>query len=98
MTIKTFFKRLKEPDALATILPCLKDDHGCPLEIEQMNVALMPVMMCNLLMYSISPTMEDEYNCRTGLMPTDPKKLVKQLTDIETKTQGIMSEMKPEDC
>ena len=97
MTIKTIFKRLKELDALATCLPCLKDDSHCPSDIERMNVSLMPVMMCNLLMRCISPTMEDGYNCMNELLPTDPKKLDDQLTKKETKLKEVMSEMSPED-
>ena len=77
MTIKTFYKHLKELDALAPILPCLKDDPDCPLEIEHMNVPLTPVMMCNLLMGVIFPSMEDEYSYMTDLLPTEPKRLVK---------------------
>ena len=58
----------------------------------------MPVNMCNLLVRSISRTMEDEYNCMTDLMPTDHKKLVEQLTkEIEAKLKEVMSEMKSED-
>ena len=41
--------------------------------------------------------MEDEYNCMTDLMPTDPKKLVEQLTKIETKLKEVTSEISKED-
>ena len=85
MTIKTFYKRLKELDALAHMLPCLKDDPDCPSEIIRMNVPLTPVMMCCLIMRVITPAMENEFCCLTDLLPTDPKKLVDQLTKIETK-------------
>ena len=43
MTIKTFYKRLKEFDALAHMLPCLKYDPDCPPEIIRMNVPLAPL-------------------------------------------------------
>ena len=45
MTIKTFYKRLKELDALAHMLPCLKDDPDCPSEIIRMNAPLTPGIM-----------------------------------------------------
>ena len=96
MTIKTFYKRLKELDALAHMLPCLKDDPDCPLEIVRMNVPLTPVMMCCLLMRVITPAMENEYDCLTDLLPTDPKKLVEQLTKIETKLNEV-NKSNPED-
>ena len=97
MTIETFWKRIKELDALAPMLPCMKDQPGCPAEIERANVSLTPVQMCKLLMRCISDAMEDEYNCMTDVMPTDPKKLVELLTRIETKLKEVKSETKPED-
>ena len=62
-----------------------------------MNVSLTPVNMCNLLMCGMLPTMEDNYNCTTDLMPIDPKKLVEQLTKIGTKPKEVTSEMLSED-
>ena len=97
MTIETFWKRVKELDALAPMLPCLKDQPDCPAEIERANVSLTPVQMCNFLMRCISDAMEDEYNCMTDVMPTDPKKLVELLTKIETKLKEVKKETKPED-
>ena len=97
MTIENFLQRLRQIDALATNLPCLKDDPDCLPEIEQMNVCLTPVMMCNLLVHSISPATEDEHNCMIDLMPTDTKKLAKQLTKVGKKLKEVMSEIKPED-
>ena len=47
-------------------------------------------------MRSISAAMEDGYNCMTDLMPTDPKKLVKLLSKIETELKEVKSE-NPED-
>ena len=78
-------------------LPYLKDQPDCPPEIECMNVSLTPVNMYNLLMHSVLATVEDKCNCMTDLMPADPKKLVKQVTKIETKLKLFPSKMKPED-
>ena len=76
---------------------CLKDKQGCLAEIERKNMSLTPVAMCNLLMQSISPMMEDEYNCMTDSLPTNPKKLVELLSKIETKLKNVQAENKPED-
>ena len=97
MTIETYYKRLKELDALAPMLPCLKDQPDCPTEIERANVSLTPVAMCNLIMRSISPAMEDEYICMTELMPTNPKKFVELLTKIERKLKDVQPKKKTED-
>ena len=40
---------------------------------------------------------KDEYNCMTDLIPADPKKLVKQLTKIETGLKLVTSKMNSED-
>ena len=79
------------------MLPCLKDDPNCPPEIEHMKIPLTPVMMCCLIMRAISPSMENEYNCMTDLLPTDPKRVVEQHTKIETKLKGVTSKMNSED-
>ena len=62
MTIKSYYKRLEEIDALVPSLPYLKDQHDCPSEIECTNLSLTPVNMCNLLMRSVSGAVKDEYN------------------------------------
>ena len=75
-SIKTFHKRLKELDALAPMLSCLKDDPDCLAEAESMDLPLTPVIMCNLLMRVTLPLMKDEYNCMNDLLLTDAKKRV----------------------
>ena len=62
MTIRSFYKRLKEIDALAPSLVCLKDQPDCVIELERMNGSLTPVNMYNLLMCISSTTFEGEYN------------------------------------
>ena len=94
MPIKSYHKRLKEIDALATSLPCLKDQSDFPLEIEYMNVSLEPVNMCNLLIHSILAAVEDyEYNCMTDLILTDPRKIAEKLSRIEIKLKLVTSEI-----
>ena len=85
LLIKPFYKRIKELDDLAHLLPCLKDQPDCPSAVQRMNVCMTPFVMCGLLMRSVNPNIEDEYNCLHANVPTDPKKLVEQLTRIETK-------------
>ena len=97
MTLETFYKRIKNIDDLAPMLPCLKDQPGCPPEIECANVSLTPVKMCKLIMRCISTVMQDEYNCMADMMPTDPRKLVEFLTKIETKLKEVKSETNSED-
>ena len=92
LPIKYFYKRIKELDDLAPSLPCLKDQPNCPAGVERSNVSMSPFEMCNLLMRNVTPKMEDEYNCLHDTVPTDPKKLVEQLTKIETKLRTISSE------
>ena len=41
--------------------------------------------LCNLIMRSISSAVEDEYNCISNLIPTNPDKLVEILSKIEKK-------------
>ena len=97
MTLKTYYKCLKEIITLAPMLTCLKDQSDCPSDTECINVSLITVMMCNLLMWIISPTMKDEYNGMTDVMPADPKKLIELLSKIETKLKEVKSEINPED-
>jgi hypothetical protein len=78
-------------------LPCLKDQPDCPAGVERSNVSMTPFAMCNLLMRNVTPKMEDEYNCLHDTVPTDPKKLVDQLTRIETKLRTISNEHKSDD-
>ena len=85
LPIKPFYKRIKELDDLQVLLPCLKDQPGCPPEVERRNVSMTPFAMCGLLMRNVSVQIEDEYNCLHNTVPTDPKLLVEQLTRIETK-------------
>ena len=92
LPIKYFHKRCAEMDKLAPSLPCLKDQPDCPPGVERNNVSMTPFAMCNLLMRNVSPKMEDEYNCLHDTVPTDPKKLVEQLTKIETKLRTISNE------
>jgi len=94
LPIKIFYKRIKELDDLAPSLPCLKDQPDCPAAVERSNVSMSPFHMCNLLMRNVTPKMEDEYNCLHDTVPTDPKKLVEQLTKIETKLRTISIEEK----
>ena len=96
-TIKSFYNRLKEIDALATSLLCMREQDDFPPEIEFMNVSLTPVNMWNLLMHSVLATVENGCNCMTDLMPTDLKKLGKQFIKIETKLKLVPSKTKPED-
>ena len=72
-------------------------ERPCPPEIECMNISLMSVIMCNMLMRNVLAAVEDEYNCMSDLMPTDPKKLVEQLLGNQIKLKLVTSEMKPED-
>ena len=92
LPFKYFHKRIKELDDLQKLLPCLKDQPDCPPEVERTNVLMTPFAMCTLLMQHVSPRMEDEYNCLCDTVPTDPKKLVAQLTKIETKLRTISNE------
>ena len=63
-----------------------------------MTVSLTPpVAMSKLLMWSISPAIEDEYNCVTDVMPNDPKKLVELLSKIEKLKEEVKSEVSSED-
>ena len=48
-------------------------------------------------MRCIPNAIEDEYNCMTDVMPTDPEKLVELLTKIEPKLRVVESVTKPED-
>lgn len=84
MLIKTFYKRIKEMYDLAPSLPCLKDQPDCPPEVVRRNVSMTPFAMCSLLMRNVSVQVEDENNCMYDIAPTNPKKLVEQLTKIET--------------
>ena len=79
------------------MLPCMKDQHGSPHKIERANVSPTHVAVCKLLMWCNPTAMEDEYNCMTDVMPTDPKKLVELLTKIETRPKEARKETKPED-
>ena len=79
LLIKPFYKCIKELDDLANLLPCLKDQPYCPPAVQQMNVSMTPFIMYSLLMHSVSPHIEDKYNCLHANVPTDPKKLVDQL-------------------
>ena len=97
MTIKSYYKCLKEINVLAPSPPCLKDQPDCLPEIERMNVSLTPINMCNLLIHNVLAAVEDEDNCITNLMPTDPKKLVEQLSRSGMKLKLVTSEMIPED-
>mgnify|MGYP000875615735 FL=1 len=94
LSIKPFYKRVKELDELAPHLPCLKDQPDCPKEVERRNLQMTPFAMCGLLMRNVSIQMEDEYNCLHENVPTDPKKLVDQLTRIETKVRSVAVEKK----
>jgi hypothetical protein len=94
LSIKYFHKRCAEMDKLAPCLPCLKDQPDCPPGVERNNVSMTPFAMCNLLMRNVTPKMEDEYNCLHDTVPTDPKKLVEQLTKIETKLRTISNEQR----
>jgi hypothetical protein len=97
LNIKYFYKRIKELDDLTPSLPCLKDQPDCPAGVERSNVSMTPFAMCNLLMRNVTPKMEDEYFCLHDTVPTDPKKLVEQLTRIETKLRTISNEHKSND-
>ena len=46
---------------------------------------MSPFTMYGLLMRNVSVQIEDKYNCLHNIVPTNPKKLVEQLTKIETK-------------
>jgi len=98
LAIKPFHKRVKELDDLAPSLPCLKDQADCPPEVERRNVSMSPFAMCGLLMRNVSVQIEDEYNCLHNIVPTNPKKLVEQLTKIETKLGSVAPHVpKPND-
>eukprot|EP00957_Ditylum_brightwellii_P132510 10105217-Ditylum_brightwellii.AAC.1 len=75
ISLELWYKCIKEMNSLAEMLPCLKDQPDYPAEIEQANVPLSNVALCNLIMRSISTTIEDEYNCISDLIPTNPDKL-----------------------
>jgi len=90
VAVKPFFKRVKELDDLAPSLPCLKDQEDCPPEVERRNISMTPFAMCGLLMRNVSVQIEDEYNCLHPTVPTNPKKLVEQLTKIETKLGSVV--------
>ena len=59
-TITTFYKHVKEIDALTPMLPYLTDHRDCPSEIVHMNMSLTPIAVCKLLIRSILPALEDE--------------------------------------
>eukprot|EP00957_Ditylum_brightwellii_P032681 2477483-Ditylum_brightwellii.AAC.1 len=84
-------------NSLAEMLPCLRDQPDCPAEIEQANVPLNNMALCNLIMRSISSVMEDEYNCISDLIPTNPDKLVEILSKIEKKIKDVQNDEKKED-
>eukprot|EP00957_Ditylum_brightwellii_P013140 992912-Ditylum_brightwellii.AAC.1 len=73
--LELWYKRIKEMNSLAEMLPCLKDQPDCPAEIKQANVPLNNVALCDLIMRSISTAMENEYNCISDLIPTNPDEL-----------------------
>jgi hypothetical protein len=88
LSIKPFWKRVKELDDKAPNLPCLKDTANCPMDVTRANVSMTGFEMCTLLMRVISHEIADEYDCLHDSVPTDPKKLVKELTKIETKLKS----------
>jgi hypothetical protein len=95
LAIKPFYKRVKELDDLAPSLPCLKDQPDCPAEVERRNVSMTPFAVCGLLMRNVSVQIEDEYNCLHNVVPTNPKKLVEQLTKIEMKLGSVVAPTVP---
>ena len=90
LPIKIFYKRVKEMDELATMLPCLKDQPDCPSEVVRRNVPMTNFGMCNLLMRNVSENIKNKYHCLHDQVPTDPKKLVEQLTRIEKKLNTLL--------
>jgi hypothetical protein len=96
LAIKPFFKRMKELDNLAPSLPCLKDQDDCSPEVERRNKSMTLFAMCGLLMRNVSVQIEDEYNCLHPMVPMNTKKLVKQLTKIETKLGSVV--VQTSDC
>ena len=51
---------------------------------------MTPFAMCGLLMRNVSVQIDDKYNYLHPMVPTNPKKLVKQLTKIETKLGSVV--------
>jgi hypothetical protein len=83
LAIKPFWKSFRELDDKAPKLPCLKDIKNCPPNVTRANVSVTNFEMCTLLMRVVSDEIADEYDCLRESVPTDPKKLVKELTKIE---------------
>ena len=48
--------------------------------------------MCNLLMRNVSENIKNSYHCLHDQVPTDPKKLVEQLSRIEKKLNTLSRE------
>jgi hypothetical protein len=85
LAIKPFWNRFRELDDKAPKLPCLKDTEKCPDDVTRANVSMTNFGMCTLLMRVVSDEIADEYDFLHDSVPTDPKKLVKELTKIENK-------------
>ena len=55
---------------------------------------MSPFAMCDLLMRNVTVQIVDLYNCLHNVVPTNPKKLVEQLTKIETKLNSNITSIK----
>ena len=58
------------------------------MDVTCTNVSMTGFEMCTLLMRMVSDKIADEYNFLQNSVPTDPKKLVKELTKIEDKIES----------
>ena len=88
LAITPFWKRVRELDDKAPKLPCLKDTENCPMDVPATNVSMTGFEMCTLLVLVVSDTIADEYTYLHYSVPTQPKKLVKELTKIENKLKN----------
>ena len=55
------------------------------MDVTRANVSMTGFEMCTLLMRVVSHEIAAEYDCLHDSMPTDPKKMVKELTKLETR-------------
>ena len=58
------------------------------MDVPAANVSMTGFEMCTLLMHVVTDELVDKYDCSHDCVPTDPKKLVKELTQIETRLKS----------
>ena len=63
----------------------MKDTEDCPKDVTRANMSMTELEMCTSLTRLISDRIADEYNCLHDSVPTNPKKLAKELSKIKNK-------------